>query len=294
MFEGFETRLIEGAGAEIFVRRKGEGPPLLLLHGYPQTGAMWAGLAPRLAECFEVIVPDLRGYGASSAPPNDPRNHAYSKRVMAEDMVAMMRTLGHERFQVAGHDRGGRVAYRMALDHPEVVERLAVLDIVPVAEVWERMNAKEALKTYHWPFLAQPEPIPETLIMADPVFYLDATMASWTKARDLSAFAPEALADYRASFRRRERVHAACCDYRAGATIDWELDRADRAAGRLIECPTLVLWGEDGIPSTGEDLLSIWSHWCERVEGEALVAGHFIVEENPGETWRALSTFFEA
>ncbi|WP_322184721.1 alpha/beta hydrolase [Fulvimarina sp. 2208YS6-2-32] len=292
MFDAFETRTIEVPGARIFVRVKGEGPPLLLLHGYPQTGAMWAGLAPRLAERFMVVVPDLRGYGRSSAPDNDADNLAYSKRAMAADMIAVMNALGHDSFQVAGHDRGARVAYRMAFDHPDAVERLAVLDIVPVAEVWERMDAKAAMKTYHWTFLAQPAPMPETLIMADPVYYLDHTIASWTKAKDLSAFAPEALEDYRRSFERPGAVHAACNDYRAGATIDWALDRADRAAGNRIACPTLVLWGADGIPAAGEDPATIWSNWCVAVEGGPLEAGHFIVEEAPEETYRALASFF--
>lgn len=293
MFDGFTTREIEGAGADIFVRVYGEGPPLLLLHGYPQTGAMWHELAPRLAEDFTVVVPDLRGYGRSSDPSNDPDNLTYSKRVMAEDIIAVMKALGHERFLAAGHDRGGRVGYRMALDHPEVVTKLAVLDIVPVAEVWERMDAAAAMKTYHWPFLAQPAPMPENLIMADPVYYLNFTMASWTKAKDLSAFSQDAMKEYRSSFGRRGYVHTSCCDYRAGATIDWDLDRKDRAAGRKIQCPTLALWGSAGIPAAGDDPVTIWSDWCEDVSGEAIDAGHFLVEEAPDETFSALAAFLQ-
>ncbi|MER0238334.1 alpha/beta hydrolase [Fulvimarina sp. MAC8] len=292
MFENFQTSMIEGEGAEIFVRMAGEGPPLLLLHGYPQTGAMWHELAPRLAEQFSVVVPDLRGYGRSSAPANDPDNAAYSKRMMGRDMLAVMRALGHERFMIAGHDRGGRVAYRMALDHPGAVTKLSVLDIVPVAEVWERMDAAAALKTYHWPFFAQPHPMPETLIGADPVYFLDHTIASWTKAKDLSAFSEAAMEAYRESFCRPAYVEASCNDYRAGATIDWRLDREDREAGRKIVCPTQALWGAAGIPASGADLVEIWRVWCEDVEGEPIDAGHFIVEEAPEETFAALSRFF--
>lgn len=293
MAEGLETRTIAGDGADIFCRIAGSGPPLLLLHGYPETGAMWAGIAPRLAERFTVVVPDMRGYGHSSAPTNDPDNLAYSKRTMGRDMAAVMTALGHARFQVAGHDRGGRVAYRMALDMLDRVDRLAVLDIVPTAEVWERMTAESALTTYHWPFFAQPSPMPETLIGADPVMFLDHTLASWTKAKSLAAFDGAALDEYRRSFARPEYVRASCDDYRAGATIDWQLDREDRAAGRRIAAPTLALWGAAGIPGKGENPLTIWRDWCEHVDGEAIDAGHFIVEEAPEESLRALLAFFE-
>lgn len=292
MFEGFSERLIPGEGAEIFCRIGGEGPPLLLLHGYPETGAMWAPIAERLAERFSVVVPDLRGYGRSSVPQNDPENVAYSKRRMGADMAAVMSALGHERFAVAGHDRGARVAYRMGFDMPERLTRLAVLDIVPVAEVWESMGAKEAMKVYHWPFLAQPHPLPETLIAADPVFYLKQTMASWTGAKSLEAFSSEALAEYAEHFSRPENIHGACNDYRAGATIDWRLDREDRAAGRKIGVETLALWGADGIPGSGESPLDVWKRWCERVEGCPIEAGHFLVEEAPDETLAALLGFF--
>lgn len=292
MFEGFETTTLAGDGADIFCRIGGKGPPLLLLHGYPQTGAMWAGIAPRLAEGFTVVVPDLRGYGRSSMPAGDAEHRTYSKRQMARDMVAIMGGLGHRRFHVAGHDRGARVAYRLAFDSPERVERLAVLDIVPVAEVWEGMDAKAAIKTYHWPFLAQPHPLPETLIAADPVYYLDHTIASWTKAKTLEAFDAAALAEYRGSFDRPEAIHAACEDYRAGATIDWQLDREDREAGRRIAAPTLALWGGAGFPGGGDDPLDVWRRWCEEVSGRAIDSGHFIVEEAADETLAALLEFF--
>ena len=292
MFEGFDERTIPGDGADVFCRIAGDGPPLLLLHGYPQTGAMWAGIAPRLAERFTVVVPDLRGYGRSSVPPSDAGNEAYSKRRMGRDMAAVMTALGHERFAVAGHDRGGRVAYRMALDMPERIERLAVLDIVPVAEVWERLTPAAAMKIYHWTFLAQPHPLPERLIGADRVGYLDHTIASWTKDKSLAPFARLALAEYRDSFARGAYVEAACNDYRAGATVDWALDRKDREAGQKIAAPTLALWGAAGIPGEGEDPLTIWRDWCESVEGEAIDAGHFIAEEAPEATFQALDRFF--
>ena len=294
MFEGFETTTIAGDGADIFVRITGSGPPFLLLHGYPQTGAMWAGIAPRLAERFTVVVPDLRGYGRSSAPPNTPDNLAYSKRMMGRDYAAVMKALGHDRFHVAGHDRGARVAYRMALDMPERIDRLAVLDIVPVAEVWDRLDAAAAMKVYHWLFFAQPAPIPETLIAADPVLFLDHTIASWTKAKTLDAFDPAALDEYRRAFARPATIAASCNDYRAGATIDWQIDREDRKAGRRIAAPTLVLWGSAGIPGEGPDPLAVWGPWCDRLEGHAIDAGHFIVEEAPEATLRALDAFFGA
>ncbi|KQT87453.1 alpha/beta hydrolase [Aurantimonas sp. Leaf443] len=293
MFEGFRDCQVEGDGASIFCRIAGSGPPLLLLHGYPQTGAMWAGIAPKLAQRFTVVVPDLRGYGRSEAP-DSARGQAYSKRRMAADMVAAMERLGHGRFALAGHDRGARVAYRLALDHPDRVERLAVLDIAPTVEVWEAMGAEAAISTYHWPFLAQPEPLPETLIAADPVYYLDHTLASWTADRSLRAFPPEALAEYRAAFARPGGVHAACEDYRAGATIDVEDDRADRARGAVIEAPLLVLWGAAYDASKGGDMKAIWRRWAAHVEGQGIDCGHFLVEEAPDAVLEALSRFLAA
>ncbi len=291
MFEGFETREIDGDGATIFCRVKGEGAPLLLLHGYPQTGAMWAPIADRLAEGFRVVVPDLRGYGQSTAPEST-GGEAYSKRRMGADMVAVMGALGHERFHLAGHDRGGRVAYRMALDHPDAVERLALLDIIPTAEMWERVDAESMISGYHWAFLAQPNPMPERLISGDPVFYLDHTLTSWTKAKSMAPFASEALAEYRRSFSRPAAIRGACEDYRAGATIDRADDEADREAGRRIAAPTLVLWGTDGTPARSGDPLAVWRDWADTVEGKAIDSGHFLVEEAPNETLRALLAFF--
>jgi len=292
VFEGFETRIVPGAGADIFCRIAGSGPPLLALHGYPQTGAMWAGLAPRLAERFTVVVADLRGYG-QSAPPDSRSGEHYAKRSMGNDMAAAMRELGHERFRLAGHDRGGRVAYRLALDHPEVVERLAVLDVAPTAAMWDGFDAARALSSYHWTFLAQPNPLPERLIGADPVFYLDHTLASWTANHSTSAFAPDALAEYRRAFNRPEAIHAACEDYRAGATIDREHDEADRREGRRIAAPTLVIWGAEGTPAKSGDPLAAWRPWVSgELSGREVPGGHFVAEEAPEETLEALLAFF--
>src|SRR5690349_4773062 len=290
--EKFEPRMVAGAGAEIFVRTGGEGRPLLLLHGYPQTHVMWHRLAPVLARHFRLVIADLRGYGRSGMPKNDRDNRAYSKRAMAADMVAVMAALGFDRFAVAGHDRGGRVGYRMALDSPTAVERLAVLDILPTFDMWANMDGDLALKVYHWQFLAQAPPMPERLIESAAGFYLDWTLSSWTKSGDLSSFEEAALAAYRAAFAMPGRVHAACNDYRAGATFDLAADREDRAAGRRIACPTLVLWGTGGIPSEAADSLAIWQDWCDSVEGRAIDSGHFLAEENPAETAAALIPFF--
>ena len=204
-----------------------------------------------------------------------------------------MSALGYPRFAVAGHDRGGRVAYRMALDHPRSVSALAVLDIVPTHAMWHGFTVKLAMKTYHWLFLAQPHPLPEMLIEPAPISYLDYTLASWTKSRDLSAFDPAALAEYRLHYATPEHVHATCNDYRAGATVDLADDEADQLAGTRIACPTLVLWGSAGIPSETDDPLSVWRQWCSNVRGSAVDSGHFLAEENPEETLAHLLPFLE-
>ena len=295
MFEGFTREWIETGEAEIHLVRGGEGPPLLLLHGYPQSHVCWHKVAPRLAETFSLVIPDLRGYGDSSGPAPDDgpgeENEAYSKRAMAEDMVEVMRTLGHERFALAGHDRGGRVAYRLALDTPETVTRLATLDIVPTLEMAERVDLGLAVSTYHWFFLAQPAPLPERLILGDPDFYLEHTLQSWLGAR--GEIAPAALAEYRRCFGEESVVRATCADYRAGLTSDLENDRADRAAGRRIACPLLALWGaESSEQKAALDFEAIWRGWAEDVTGVAIDAGHFLMEEAPEETAEALLRFF--
>jgi haloacetate dehalogenase len=291
LFSGTREHRFRTGDVEIFARIGGSGPPLLLIHGFPQTHAMWHRLAPDLMRHFTCVMPDLRGYGLSSCPVNDPDNLAYSKRAMARDLVALMEDLGHERFAVAGHDRGARVAYRMTLDHQERVARLAVLDIVPTHAMWHGFTVRLAMKTYHWLFLAQPSPLPEMLIERAPVAYLDYTMASWTKSRDLSAFSDEALAEYRIHYATPEHIQATCNDYRAGATCDLSHDEADSAAGRKIACPVLALWGDAGIPSETDSPLATWRRWCLNVEGRGIDSGHFVAEENPAATLSALLPF---
>lgn len=293
LFEDTRDHAFEAAGATTFARVGGNGPPLLLLHGFPQTHAMWHAVYPELSRRYTCVMPDLRGYGRSSCPANDAGNMAYSKRTMAADMVGLMASLGHHRFLVVGHDRGGRVAYRMAFDHPDAVISVAVLDIVPTAAMWRQMDTALGMKTYHWFMLAQPEPLPEMLLGASPEKYLDYTIASWTKAKNLSAFDPRAMAVYRESFARPDYFHAACNDYRAGATIDREIDEADLAAGRRIAAPLLALWGDAGIPSATSGPLDTWRQWADNVEGQGIDAGHFIAEENPAATLAALMPFLE-
>lgn len=288
LFDGFETRDVPTPSGSIHLRLGGSGPPLVLLHGYPQTHAMWHAVAPGLAESFTVICPDLPGYGASEKPPSTDDHAAYAKRGMAATLLHAVRVLGFERFCLAGHDRGARVAYRMALDHPQRVEKLATLDIVPTYSTWEAMNWRAAIGSYHWQFLAQPAPLPETLIAADPVFYLRNTLARW--AAPGFTFHPEALAEYERAFSDPETVRACCEDYRAGATIDYELDKADFGT-RKIACPMLALWGQrPGSPP--RDMLATWRDWARDVRGGPLECGHFLAEEAPDETLSRLREFF--
>lgn len=300
LFPGTHEHRVDLKGVEIFARAGGSGPPLLLIHGFPQTHAMWHRLAPALMQHFTCVMPDLRGYGFSSCPENDAENRAYSKRAMAGDMVALMASLGYGQFAVAGHDRGARVAYRLALDHPQALSCLAVLDIVPTYDIWHNFTVALAIKIYHWLFLAQPNPLPEMLIEPAPISYLDYTLASWTKAKDLSAFADAALAEYRLHYATPEHVHATCNDYRAGQTCDLAHDEVDRAAGRRIACPTLVLWGNVGIPAQNDgtvetaDPLSTWREWCTDAVGAGIDSGHFVAEENPAATLAQLLPFLIA
>ena len=291
LFPGTRETRFQTGEAEIYARIGGSGPPLLLIHGFPQTHAMWHRIAPELMQNFTCVMPDLRGYGYSSCPPNDAANLAYSKRVMASDLIALMASLGHARFAVVGHDRGGRAAYRMALDHAAAVSSLTVLDIVPTYAMWSDFTVRLAMKTYHWLFLAQPFPLPEMLIEKTPIGYLDYTLASWTAVRNLSVFDERALAEYRLHYATPEHIHATCNDYRAGATIDMAIDSADVAAGRKIACPTLVLWGNHGIPSETSLPLQTWQTWCPRAEGQAIDSGHFVAEENPQAVLQALLPF---
>jgi haloacetate dehalogenase len=281
LFSNTRELRFKADGADIFACVGGSGPPLLLVHGFPQTHAMWHRAAPELMKRFTCVMPDLRGYGRSSCPPNDAESFAYSKRAMARDLVALMGSLGFKRFAVVGHDRGGRVAYRMALDAPEAVSSLTVLDIVPTYAMWHGFTVKLAMKTYHWLFLAQPSPLPEMLIGKSPMEFLDYTMASWTKKRTLEDFGAAALAEYRAAYARPDCIHASCNDYRAGQTYDLKADEADRAAGKMISCPTLAVWGTSGIPSETDGPLAAWREWCPDLRGAGIDSGHFVAEENP-------------
>jgi haloacetate dehalogenase len=290
VFEGFAARRITTSGAQIHTVIGGSGPPLLLLHGYPQTHVLWHKIAPRLASEFTVVAADLRGYGDSSKPEGGADHAGYSKRAMAQDMVEVMSAFGFECFALAGHDRGARVAYRLALDHPLCVDRLAVLDIVPTYEYFARVDRKLAHASYHWFFLAQPADLPERLIGADPGYFLRTTLSRW--AGSMAAFTPEAMAEYVRCFSDPATVHATCEDYRAGATVDYVLDEADRTARRRIGCPVLALWsGERGLGSRA-DVLKVWREWAADVRGGPLPGGHFLPEEAPDPTCVALQEFF--
>jgi haloacetate dehalogenase len=259
----------------------------LLLHGYPQTGVMWHRVAPRLAERFTTVVPDLRGYGASGKPGGAPGGSLYSKRVMAADQVAVMRKLGFERFAVVGHDRGARVGHRLTLDHPDAVTRLAVLDIVPTRHVFRHADEIMARVYFHWFFLSQPFDLPERLIGADPEFFLRWCLSRWSA--DEAAFHPDAFAEYLDAFVQPETVHATCEDYRAGAGIDLEHDEADLDA--RISCPLLALWGANGFVGRAYDPLAVWRERGTDVRGQAVPGGHFLPEEAPEETLAALLPF---
>jgi haloacetate dehalogenase len=272
------------------VRIGGSGPPLLLLHGYPETHLMWGPVAGELAEEFTVVAPDLRGYGDSSQPATVPTHETYGKRAMADDGIALMRQLGFEEFDVAGHDRGGRIGYRMALDHPRAVRRLTVMDVIPTGEVWSRADARFALGYWHWSFLALPEPIPERLVGHDPeFFFFDAEFGG-----AIRGFSSDAVADYTRCIGNPAVVHAMCEDYRAGATCDRELDDRDRAAARRIRCPVQVLWAGRGALAAWYDTVAIWRDWADDVTGHELDSGHFMAEERPAETLELLRGFHTA
>ena len=281
ILEGFEARGNDTGEATIHTRVAGDGPPVVLLHGYPQTGAMWHAVAPVLAEDRTVVVPDLRGYGASSKPETTEDHEPYSKRAMARDVVAVMAELGFETFDVVGHDRGARVSYRLALDHPGSVQRVAVLDVIPTSEMYARTTRAQALAMWHWFFLPQPYDLPERLLAGDPEgFYF--------RGRE-DAFHPEALAEYQAALRDPAVIHTICEDYRAGATFDRELDEADKG-NRRITCPLLALWGTTGSVAR-LDVLSVWREWAVDVRGAPIESGHHIPEDAPEATVAALREF---
>ena len=292
--EGFTRQTVPGDGVMLSVQRPWAGAPVVLLHGFPQNGMAWHRVAPALAAHFEVIVPDLRGYGHSDAPPDDAGHRVYSKRQMAQDVVAMLDHFGIPTAHVIGHDRGARVAYRMALDHPARLRRLGIIEIATTADYWAHWNAELAMAAYHWTFLAQPFPLPERMIGADPLGWLDWTLASWTLPRDLSPFAPDALSSYRRQIADPARLHAMCADYRAGAGPDRAADEADRAAGRRITAPLRFLWGRHGFPARTGDPVGLWRTWATDVTAMACDSGHFVMEENPQAVLDAFVPFLRA
>ncbi|MEM7778433.1 MAG: alpha/beta hydrolase [Pseudomonadota bacterium] len=294
LFPGFSTATVAADGIEIFTRSGGSGPPVLCLHGYPQTHTMWHRIAPELARDFTVVVADLRGYGQSSAPADTADHDTYTKRAMAADMVAVMRAHGHARFAVVGHDRGARVAYRMALDHPKTVTRVVSVDVIPTLDVWETINQARMMRLYHWAFLAQPAPLPETWIGHNPAGWVAQrvsrgapTLPEW--------FDPRVLAHDQACFSEPARLAASCADYRAGATRDVDHDRADRDSGHRIAAPLAVYWGTRGNLVDGPDPIATWTRWCEQpVTGSSIPAGHFVPQENPDALIAALRRFLSA
>lgn len=292
--DGFREAEVETGETTIFTLTGGAGPPVLLLHGFPQTHLMWRAVAPILARRFTVVCADLRGYGRSGRPPSSDDHGAYAKRAMAIDMVEAMARLGHERFALAGHDRGGRVAYRLALDHRERVSRLAVLDVIPTEDAWARADDRLALAFWPWSLLAQPAPLPETLLASGAEAIVDNALSQWGSTS--AAFAPEVRDAYVAALQAPGRAHAICEEYRAAAGLDREHDRADLAAGRKIACPLLALWSASGgLASWYEDEggpLALWDRWADEVTGRPIDGGHFFPEEHPEATAEALSDFF--
>lgn len=287
---GFARRTVDAEGVRVNVRLGGDGPPLLLLHGYPQTHLVWHRVAPLLADRFTVVMTDLRGYGDSDKPASDDRHAPYAKRAMARDQYLVMRELGFDSFAVAGHDRGGRVGHRLALDHPEAVTALCALDIVPTRYAFEHADAEFALGYHHWFFLAAGNGIPEHLIGQDPDFWVRTRMNA--RHHGGTPFSPAAVDEYVRCFRDPAAIHASCEDYRAAASIDLEHDRAD--AGRRLECPVLLLWGRHGFVGRHYDVPRAWSGYARGVRGHALDCDHYVPEEAPEATARHLRAFLGA
>jgi haloacetate dehalogenase len=287
----FETLQVEVSGNTIFVRRYGKGPAVLLVHGFPRTSLMWRFLAPKLAEDHTVICPDLRAYGRSGIPASADDHFPYSKRAMAKELVEVMARLGFPAFSLIGHDRGGRVSYRMALDHPKCVERLAVFDVIPILEGWSRADARFAQTYWPWVLLAQKAPLPESYLLGAPRAVFDNPFGH-------GSFGPEILEEYLSTYRDPARVHGICEEYRAAATIDVEHDRADKDASRRIECPMLHLWAEGGTLDTlyAKDggPLNIWRQWAPQAMGQAMKGGHFFPEDNPDDTAVLVKKFLSA
>lgn len=294
LFPGFDTIHHEAGDVRIFARKGGSGPPVVLLHGYPQTHVAWHRVAPALAEHFTVVAPDLRGYGRSSCPPTDMFHLPYSKRAMAKDVVGLMARLGFTRFSVVGHDRGGRVGYRLALDQPDCVDRLVLVDILSTLDQLQPAKESERQRLQHWALLSQPAPIPESLIGANVSDWVESRLRRGARDHTLQAFDADALAEYRAALSDPDHVHATCEEFRAGASCDLRDDREDRHTGRWITCPTLLVWGTEGSLSGLPDPQVPWGRWCTSLEGQSVEAGHFIPEENPAALLAAMRPFLMA
>jgi haloacetate dehalogenase len=291
MFEGFKRSEIKTSGARIVTVTGGSGPPLLLMHGNPFNHLSWQKIAPRLATEFTVVATDLRGYGDSEKPPGGPKHINYSFRAMAQDQVEVMAALGFERFYAAGHDRGARVLHRMCLDHPQKVARAAIIDIVPQHYLYANISKAWATFSWHWFFNIQPYDLPEKMMGADPDWFIKKKLAK--SEAGLSFFDPAALADFMRCFRNPETIHAICEDYRAGASIDLEMDEADVQAGRKIDRPLLLLWGATGGVGRNQKSMEIWPRYASDIRaGKALPSGHYVQEEAPEETYTELRAFF--
>ena len=290
IFEKFTEERIKGDGATLFVRHGGpqDAPPLVLLHGYPQTSAMWHSVAPILARSFQVVCLDLRGYGKSEKPVSDTSHFPFSKRAMAQDIVAVMKNLGHDKFFVGAHDRGARVAHRLGLDHPDSIKSMVLLDIAPTREMYAGTNTKFARAYWHWFFLIQPHPLPEQIISKDPEAFWK--LKCFNQTRGKNPFSKEALAEYLDAFKQADTIHSSCEDYRAAASIDIEHDNADQEKKLLM--PILALWAKHGVIETCFDALKLWRLRANQVEGEALQAGHYMAEEIPDEVAARMSDFF--
>ena len=290
IFEKFTEERIKGDGATLFVRHGGpqDAPPLVLLHGYPQTSAMWHSVAPILARSFQVVCLDLRGYGKSEKPVSDTSHFPFSKRAMAQDIVAVMKNLGHDKFFVGAHDRGARVAHRLGLDHPNSVDSMVLLDIAPTREMYDGTTTKFARAYWHWFFLIQPHPLPEQIISKDPEAFWK--LKCFNQTRGKNPFSKEALAEYLDAFKQADTIHSSCEDYRAAASIDIEHDNADHKKKLLM--PILALWAKHGVIETCFDALKLWRLRANQVEGEALQAGHYMAEEIPDEVAARMSDFF--
>lgn len=286
--DGFQSRIVSVAGVDIACEIGGSGPPVLMLHGFPQNRFLWAKVAPLLARRFTIVCADLRGYGDSGKPKGQPGHANYAFRALASDQLGLMRELGFERFHLVGHDRGGRTGHRMALDHPDVLLSLALLDIVPTSVMLLKTTRMVAHAYWHWYFLAQPSPFPERLIAADPDYFYETCLVGWGASR-IEDFDPQQLAEYRRTWRDPAMIHGSCNDYRAATTVDLAHDQAD--AGRMVDCPALVAYGANGVMAGLFDIPAEWRKLCSNVTAAAIPGGHFFIDQHPQETAAILLDF---